>query len=110
MYAAPRSRIVCQARSSAKIYREEEDPSRDKCPVFQLFPIKDAIISLDDVRDIHEICQQVKHRQTRESIYIVNNMYMKGVESYIFTVQYFERCLRAPYRRTPTKHPKESKK
>lgn len=82
----------------AKTYREENHTPRDKCPVFQLFPIKDAFISLEDARDIYEMCQQVKNRQSRESIYIVNNMYMEGVETYIYTVQYFERCLRAPYR------------
>jgi hypothetical protein len=77
---------------------DNNDPFRDRCPVFQLMPIKGAVLPLDDVRDIYEMCQHVKHTLSKESIYIVNNMDMRGVETYIHTVQYFERCLRAPYR------------
>jgi hypothetical protein len=68
--------------------------NRDRCPVFQLVPVKNAVIQLEDVRDIYEICQQVRHRANRESIYIVNNLHMEGVETYLHTVQYFERCLK----------------
>lgn len=71
------------------------DPDRDRCPVFQWMPAaNNSIAPLDDVRDIYEICQEIKHRGNRESIYIVNNLSMEGVEAYLHTVQYFERCLR----------------
>lgn len=92
---------VCAVKTKTKRddgYPNNNDPSRDRCPVFQLMPIKGAVLPLDDVRDIYEMCQHVKHHLSRESIYIVNNMDMRGVETYIHTVQYFERCLRAPYR------------
>jgi hypothetical protein len=92
---------VCAAAVKTK-YRGDDgnqshhsDPSRDRCPVFQLIPIPGAVVPLDDVRDIYEMCQHVKNTMAKESIYIVNNMDMYGVETYIHTVQYFERCLRA---------------
>ena len=94
---------------SASIYREDYERKREQCPVFQLQPVKNAIVSLEDVRDIHEISQQVKNKKEREAIYTVNNMHMKNVEAYIHVVQYFERCLRARYRNTIIKT-KPSKK
>lgn len=99
--------VKTKFRKNGDNHSDRNDPSRDQCPVFQLMPIKGAIVPLDDVRDIYEMCQHVKQTLAKESIYIVNNMDMRGVETYIHTVQYFERCLRAPYR-APTK--KQSKK
>lgn len=76
--------------------RDDAADDRDRCPVFELMSSKQGITPVDEVRDIYELCQEVQQPHCRESIYLINNLHMKSVETYLQTVQYYERCLNKP--------------
>jgi hypothetical protein len=70
-------------------------PSTDKT-IFQYCKDHRTYPSLEEVRDIFEICKGVKTHQHREAIYIMNNMDCDMVETYLAVVEYLERCYKRP--------------
>jgi hypothetical protein len=94
------SRPAVHVRSCGKpqcFMEDDGSDSREHCPVLLYMNVPSSYISLDDVRDIHELSQQVRNTSNREAIYLVNNLSMRGVETYLHTIQYFERCLHKKY-------------
>jgi hypothetical protein len=68
--------------------------SRDECAVFQLYPNEYAYISLEDAREMYELCQQIRKKDPlhADTVYEMHNMSKSGIETYLTIVEYFERC------------------
>lgn len=84
--------------------------NRDSKPLFSLYSYKNQkIYSMDELTDIHELCQNIHTPDAREAVYIVYNLDSEMIEKYYDIVMYLEKCLTKRFNRGVTRRYKKKK-
>jgi hypothetical protein len=71
-------------------------PRPDKS-VFQFCADRKTCPSLAEVREVYDLCRDIKNRDHRDAIYVMNNLDPQTVPKYFETVEHLETCWKAKY-------------
>lgn len=84
-------------------------PSWNK-QVFQLFPAKGNVVSVQEAREIYDLCSTFTDEKSKEAMYLMNGMDGRAVDKYLHVVERLYLCYHMPSYKKNTVIEKETEK